>query len=316
MTQSHFSRRDFSRSLLLAAGATAIPAWAEEEAKFRISLAQYSLHRRLLRKDGADPLDPLDFAKVARSFGFEAVEYSNLTWLETFEEKGMPWIGEMAKRAEGEGIDGLLVMVDGQEPLGSGDPDRRTESIEGHARYFEVAHALGCDTIRVDPKHTGADREEALKLLADGVRALCERADEEEIDVLIENEAGYGADPDWLVELAGKVDHPRFGLLPDFGNFWIDRAAGEKADPVEGTRKMMPHARAVSAKSYGFEGDSRVSREVKEERETVLDYDQLIPAVLEAGYSGYIGIEYEGAYPEMEGIRQTLEVLQELGGAL
>src|SRR5690606_17960369 len=82
------NRRDFlKRSAFLAAGAGLAGPGATEglaaaiagarggaEPIFKISLAQWSLHRTIF----GGQLDPLDFARVARNdFGIDAVEYVN-----------------------------------------------------------------------------------------------------------------------------------------------------------------------------------------------------------------------------------------------
>jgi len=302
-----------NRRHFLATGSAALAAGCSKpatEPRFPISLAQYSLHKRILQLDGAEPLDPLEFPAVARSFEIGIVEYVSMLWRDTWLDQGMPWVKQLRTRADDAGVEGFLLMIDREPPLGATAADERATAVDAHARYFEVAAELGCGTIRVDPKHTADTPDEAFKHLAEGVRALCERADAAEIDVLIENEAGFGADPEWLVRLVEAIDHPRFGLLPDFGNFIV--AEDDWRDPVAGTRKMMPHARAVSAKSFGFKEGSRVSVDPRPNSPHDLDFDALIGVVLAADYRGPIGIEYEGPFPEMDGIAQTLRVLREL----
>ena len=71
---------------------------------------------------------------------------------------------------------------------------------------------------------------------------------------------------------------------------------------------MMPHAKAVSAKSYDFNDEGE---------ETSLDYERILKIVQDAGYTGFIGVEYEGENlsPE-EGIKATKELLIEVGSKL
>ena len=64
----------------------------------------------------------------------------------------------------------------------------------------------------------------------------------------------------------------------------------------------MPYAKAVSAKSYGFDSEGN---------ETTIDYFQMLKIVLEAGYQGFVGIEWEGDDPgEYEGVRLTKKLLE------
>jgi sugar phosphate isomerase/epimerase len=99
-----------------------------------------------------------------------------------------------------------------------------------------------------------------------------------------------------------KADHPRVGTLPDFGNFRIE--GDEWYDRYQGVKELMPYAKAVSAKSHKFD---------EEGNEINTDYYKMMKIVLDAGYNGYVGIEYEGTtHTEMEGIRLTLELLKKV----
>ena len=65
----------------------------------------------------------------------------------------------------------------------------------------------------------------------------------------------------------------------------------------------MPYARAVSAKSYDFDEDGN---------ETAIDYERMMRIVLDAGYRGWVGIEFEGRMAADEGIVKTRELLERL----
>ena len=103
-----------------------------------------------------------------------------------------------------------------------------------------------------------------------------------------------------------KVDHPRMGTLPDFGNF---RLEGEEwYDRYQGVRELMHYAKAVSAKSHEFDTSGN---------ETGTDYYKMMKIILDSGYNGYVGIEYEGTtHSEMEGIRLTLELLKKVRASI
>jgi sugar phosphate isomerase/epimerase len=65
----------------------------------------------------------------------------------------------------------------------------------------------------------------------------------------------------------------------------------------------MPYAKGVSAKSYAFDADGN---------ETTIDFRRMMKIVLDAGYHGYVGIEYEGQAPEPEGITATKKLLERI----
>ena len=90
------------------------------------------------------------------------------------------------------------------------------------------------------------------------------------------------------------------GTLPDFGNFRIKD--DEWYDRYKGVQEMMPYAKAVSAKSHDFHADGL---------ETNTDYVRMVGIVLDAGYRGHLGIEYEGdGLSEPDGIRATKALLE------
>lgn len=261
---------------------------------FRISLAEWSLHRSL----NAGELDNLDFPRVTRTdYGLDAVEYVNTFFKDRAEDRA--YLTELRGRCEDHGVRSLLIMCDGEGAIGDPDPAGRTRAVENHFRWVEAARFLGCHSIRVNAQSSGS-REEQRALAADGLRRLTEFAAERDINVLVENHGGVSSDGSWLAGVMRAVDHPRCGTLPDFGNFRI--AEDLWYDRYEGVRELMPFARAVSAKSYVFGEDG-------DERE--MDYVRLMRIVLDAGYRGYVGIEYEGTeLSEPEGIRATRALLE------
>jgi sugar phosphate isomerase/epimerase len=92
------------------------------------------------------------------------------------------------------------------------------------------------------------------------------------------------------------------GTLPDFGNFTL--SDDETYDRYLGVEEMMPYAKGVSAKSYVFDEEGNEAR---------FDYDRLMRIVYEAGYRGWIGIEYEGSeLSEPEGIMATKRLLERI----
>jgi sugar phosphate isomerase/epimerase len=274
---------------VLGAGGSAPP-----KPLFRISLAQWSLHRALYGGE----LDNLDFAAFAkREYGIDAVEYVN----QFFKDKAKDerYIKQMKQRAADAGVKSLLIMCDGEGRLGDADKTARTTAVENHHKWVDVAKTLGCHSIRVNAASSGS-YEEQLDCAADGLRRLTEFAAERDLNVIVENHGGLSSNGAWVAALMKKVDHPRCGTLPDFGNFhlgddkWYDRYAG--------VREMMPFAKAVSAKSHDFneQGD-----------EVHTDYRRMMKIVLDAGYHGYVGIEYEGGkLSETEGVRRTKALLE------
>jgi len=261
---------------------------------FKISLAQWSWHRSL-RGQQQPKLDNLDFAAEARRFGIEAVEYVN----QFFKDKAgdTNYLAEMKKRAKDNGVKSVLIMCDGEGALGDQDPQQRTQAVENHYKWLEAARYLGCHSIRVNAGSSGS-YDEQFALAADGLRRLSEKAIEYKLNVIVENHGGLSSNSQWLTSVIKKVSLPNCGTLPDFGNF------PPEADIYNSVEMMMSFAKAVSAKSYDFNdtGD-----------ETKIDYYRMMKIVLDAGYHGYVGIEYEGRrLSENDGIIATKRLLEKI----
>lgn len=256
---------------------------------FRISLAQWSLHRTLR----SGKLDHLDFAKTARQdFGLEAIEYVNSFFKDRAQDAA--YLAEMNTRAKDHGVYQHLIMCDGEGRLGDPDADTRRRAVENHRKWLDAAKTLGCVAIRVNAASDGTF-EEQQKLAADGLRRLCELGDPLGINVIVENHGGLSSHGDWLAGVMKMVDHPRCGTLPDFGNFY-------EYDRYKGVAELMPFAKAVSAKSHDFD---------EQGNETTKDYRRLMKIVTDAGYHAWVGIEYEGTtLSEHEGILATKRLLE------
>ncbi len=304
------NRREFLRrsSLtcagLMLAGAGFESHAADEKSLFKISLAQWSLHKAIFGKK----LDNLDFAKTAKQdFGIDAVEYVNQFFFDKAQDQS--YLAEMKKRADGEGVKSLLIMCDREGNLGDPDAAKRTKAVENHYKWLDAAKFLGCHSIRVNAASAGSF-EEQVKLAADGLRRLSEYGDKVGLNVIVENHGGLSSNGKWLAEVMKTVKHPRCGTLPDFGNFAIDRKTDEWYDRYQGVTELMPFAKAVSAKTYDFDdAQPLVTTDTRNGKAT--DYLKMMQIVLAAGYHGYVGIEYEGTKEdEMTGIRKSKALLE------
>ena len=262
---------------------------------FTLSLAQWSLHRGFFGR--VEPkLDPFDFARIARTFGVDAIEYVNAFYKDHKTNRDS-W-NELRKRADGEGVQSVLIMCDGEGALGDPDPGRRAQAVANHHAWVELARHLGCHAIRVNAQSAGSWDEQRDRA-ADGLRQLSEFGDRHQISVIVENHGGLSSNGKWLAEVMRKVDHPRCGTLPDFGNFKV--SATETYDRYQGVQELMPWAKAVSAKSHDFDAQGN---------ETATDYRRMLKIVTGAGYRGRVGIEYEGTrLSEADGIRATQRLL-------
>lgn len=308
------SRRSFIKQTTLGTAAwLTLPHLGDSEyltPKLKISLAQWSLHRAL----EAGKIDNLDFAGIARNkFNIGAVEYVNQffkTATLDFKQAGAntKYLNEVLKRSKDHGVYNHLIMVDNEGSLALPKDAERLPAIENHKKWIDAAKHLGCATVRVNLHGEGSSADKQTASI-DSLGKLGEYAAPLGINIVMENHGSDSSNGKWVATVMKAINKPNVGTLPDFGNFCISHPWGQTQDPCTneydrymGVSEMLPFAKGVSAKTYDFnaKGD-----------QSIKDYPRLIDIVKKSGFTGYIGIEYEGYNgAEEDGIRLTKKLLE------
>lgn len=289
----------------------------KKEAFFKLSLAQWSIHR-MIEDEG---MDPFDFASYARDNGFAGLEYVSQLYdeameeYETKDEAMKNIVARLKAESEEAGMENLIIMIDGEGDLSVNDEAARNEAVENHKKWVDAAAELGCHSIRINLFGSLNDDEWKANSI-DGLSKLGAYAATKNINILVENHGWQSSNAPLLMEVINTVGMDNCGTLPDFGNFCIKRKDGAKwgeceeeyPDIYQGVELMMPAAKAVSAKSYDFDEAGN---------ETKIDYARMLQIVKDAGYTGYIGVEYEGnRLSEAEGIKATRDLLLNLAAKM
>lgn len=265
---------------------------------FKLSLAQWSLHKAF----NEEGVDPFKFAELAKSDGFEGVEYVNHIYEKQIEALGFNVVIDSLKAlSKSHGIQNVLIMIDGEGDLADPSEAVRDQAVENHKKWVDAAQKLGCHAIRVNTFGTN-DPELWVPAVADGLKKLSTYAATKNINILCENHGWLSSDVPVLMKAIAKVNMENCGTLPDFGNWCVKRKNGEMwgdclevyPDKYQAIKTMLTKAMAVSAKAYDFDVHGN---------ETTLDFPRIIQMVKDSGYRGYIGVEYEGTrLTEKEGI--------------
>lgn len=321
------NRRDFLKTSSVAAaslltlGSAQGLIGATKPALFKISLAEWSLHKAILGKAMAQgwekfgqllkndfdaiekdaEMKNIDFPAVARKMGFEAIELVNTCF---FDKANKPkYLADLKNACDSEGVKSLLIMCDAEGTVGAVTEEERIQTLENHKKWIDAAAFLSCHSIRVNAASSGSF-EEQQKLAAAGLRLLCEYGEKVGINILVENHGGLSSNGKWLSGVMKMVNHKNIGTLPDFGNFFISRQPVEEYDRYQGMKELMPFAKGVSAKANDFDAEGN---------EINSDYYRIMKIVIDAGYNGYVGIEYEGnTLTEKEGIMATKTLLEKV----
>ena len=276
---------------------------------FKLSLAQLSIHK-IINEGG---LDPYAFAEKAHDWGFEGLEYVSQLYNKELQptnygpEAMANFVAKSLAESEKYGMQNLLIMIDGQGNLATTDTAERQAAVENHYKWVDAAAALGCHSVRVNLAGSN-DPEVWIPAATDGLSKLATYAATKNINVIVENHGGLSSNAGLLVQVMEAVNMDNAGTLPDFGNFCIaaewgasGRTCSEEYDRYKGIEEMMPYAKAVSAKSHDFGPEGQ---------EIHSDYPRIMKLVKDAGYNGFVGVEYEGSIlSEEAGIIATRDLL-------
>jgi L-ribulose-5-phosphate 3-epimerase len=286
------TRREFLQRLtLLGSSLALLPCKATAATVLppgiQLSLGQWVFHRSFRGEPGVEKLDPIDFPTMAGELGFTGVDYSGQLWATRADDPKFQ--SELRRRAADAGVQNVVILVDAEGALGASNTAERQKAIARHTRWLDIAAALGCAGIRVNPQSDSKlDADEQAKLLADGVSQLTERAAHRGLDVMLENHGeGLSCNGPWIARVVRLVNDARCGTLPDFGNFHRNRARNEWHDRYAGVAAMLPFAKMLCAKSHAFDAEGN---------EIYTDYERMLRMALDGGFRGFIEVEYEGAH--------------------
>lgn len=271
----------------------------------RYSLAQWSFNRELFKGE----MSTVDFINKAGEMGFDGVEYVNQFFLDKAEDTS--FLDSLNAATNAAGIKSLLIMVDRAGDLCVNDMEGRNEAVQLHKTWVNAAKYLGCTAIRVNAHGDGTE-EEMMNACLDGIGRITDYAKTQGIDVIIENHGGHSNNGAWLVQLVENLDRDNGGTLPDFNNYCLKRDNGqlwggkclERYDRYQGIKELLPYAKALSVKSFGFDENGY---------EPTIDYIKMFDLVQASGYDGYMGIEFEGHdMPSVEGIEKTRALVEKV----
>ena len=287
-----------------------------KELFFKLSLAQWSLHKNIKYGD----MDPYEFAQVAKSFNFSGIEYVTALYDNVMKVRDGDmskaitfWARKNKKLAEINDIKNVLIMIDEIEGLAEENKSRRLKAVDNHKMWIDAAEIMGCESVRLNLYgSSNADKWKDLSIKS--LSELGSYAKNSGVNVIVENHGRISSDIPKLMDVIYGVNMDNVGTLPDFGNFCMadegygsvfDGSCETVYDFYKGVEEMMPKAFAVSAKSNDFDENGN---------EKTIDYMRMMKIVKSFGYTGYVGVEYEGnRLSEEEGIKATRDLLIKIG---
>lgn len=302
------NRREFVKLMQAGTGLALMPdlsIFMKKSPFFNISLAEWSLREPIWNGD----MSNLDFPQIAKEkYGISAVEYVS-SFFEGKEED-QNYLKALNQRAADQGVKNVLIMVDLWDfKTASPDAQERIKAVDKHKPWVDAAHTLACHAIRINANgYEGLEPEEASKVFADTLHQLSDYGKQADISIIVENHGGLSSNGKWLAGVMKQVNKVNVGTLPDFGNLNI--SDHEQYDRYLLVEELMPYAKGVSAKTFAFD---------KKGEESSMDMSRLMQLVKDAGFNGYVGIEFGGKLEKIgskDGVASTKKLLEKVGSSL
>lgn len=174
------------------------------------------------------------------------------------------------------------------------DEDAREEQVRMTCEWIDHSVLLGAPVIRVfaGPVPEGVDEETAYGWCLDCIRRCVDYGATEGVVVALENHGGVTTTPEQVQRFLNDIDSPWFGINLDFGNF--------RDDPYPGYALVAPRTATTHAKVSYRKGDGREP----------VDYHRVAQVMGDAGYAGYISIEYEEKEDARVAVPRFVETLK------
>ena len=188
------------------------------------------------------------------------------------------------------------------------------KNIEHTKHCIELAYAMGIPCIRLnsgrwgtiksfddlmvrrglEPPLEGYTEDDAFGWCIDSIEKCLPKAEECGVLLALENHWGLSRTPEGLLRIAGAIDSPWLGVLMDTGNFL--------ENPYEKYEKIIPRTVFVQAKTY-YGGGEWYTLD--------LDYERIGRMLKDAGFHGYVALEFEGKADADDGVRQSIDLFRQ-----
>ncbi len=296
------NRRQFlKQSAAAAAGAQLVmmgnsqgnamePIQREVPPRMKLSFAAYSYRKYL--QDGDPPsMDMFDFLQECAKLGLSASEPTSYYFPSKADKD---YFIQFRHKAFMLGLDisGTAVGNVFTHPEG----DKREEQLNYVRDWIDRAAWMGAPCIRIfaGNKSKGVSETMARDYAVETIEEACKYAGEKGIFLALENHGGVVATADGVLDIVRQVESPWFGVNLDTGNFHSE-------DPYKDIVKCAPYAVNVQVK---------VEMRAAGQSHQPADFERIIGILAEAGYSGYVALEYEAKEEPKEAVPRYIEQLQ------
>lgn len=249
----------------------------------------------------------LDCISKAKEMGFDGVELVDIANFADGDVLG--YAKKLADEAERCGIELSNFAFTADFSVKS-EYDNQIQWVKS---MIDAAEVLGVKTVRHDVLHGLGDYRsfgQLLPVISDACRTITEYAEKKGIRTMVENHGFICQDSIRTEQLFNAVNHRNFSLLVDIGNFLC-----ADDNPVTAVSRVAPYAAYVHVKDFLLKPGSGAdpgegffkTRGANYLRGTIVGHGavpvkQCLDILTNAGYDGYVTVEYEGMEPVLDGI--------------
>lgn len=313
---SNPNRRSFLRRSLLALPAIGIiPALTgttpslispdSVQTRNRIGVSTYSFWRF----NGPKEDTPIEYCiDQAAAMGFDGVELL-LIQMKSDENS---YLQQLKQRAFHAGLD--LMGFSTHQGFVYPEKEKREAEIQKTIHQIELAYQLGIPTMRlntgrwgtiksfnelmankgVEPILEGYTEDQGFEWVIDAIERCIPTAEKCGVTIGLENHWGLGRTAEGVLRIVESVDSPWLQITSDTGNFL--------ENSYEQLEMMAPKTSLIQAKTY-YGGGTWYTLDI--------DYDRVAKIFHDAGYKGYVSVEFEGKEDPMTAIPKSLKMVRE-----
>ncbi len=298
------SRRDFlAKTILLSAGITALsclsgnahavsPMQRKFGSRMRLSCTAYS-YRKYLEEENPPSMTMEDFLDECARMGLGAAEPTSYYFPEPLTEE---YLLRYKRKAFLLGLDlsDLGIRNTFTYPPG---PERE-KNLQHVNQWVDHAAILGIPSLRIfaGDAPQGVSQNQAIQWCIETTEEACRYSGKRGIFLAMENHWGIVPDAKSLLRIVHGVKSDWFGVSLDTGNF-------SAQDPYAEMARVAPYAVNVQIK---------VEVSTPGRGKAKADFERIIGLLGEAGYRGYVALDYESTQEPKEDIPRHIERLQRI----
>ncbi len=274
----------------------------------KLSLSMWSL----LEPVSAGKMDLMQFIDYAASQPVAGVELLDYFWRDEKSE-----IPAVKKKIADAGLELAVYSISNDffQPDASAGQRQLADLKHG----VDVALELGVRLMRVfsGSHRKGYSSEQGMEWIIDGLTAGAAYAEQHGVTLALENHGLFAGRSDQVRSIIEQVNSPALRANLDTGNFLL---AGQ--NPLEAAQDLAELVDLVHLKDFGHaapdqRGEVFRSLDGKTFTGTVLgeglvELEAIIATLDEAGYRGWLSLEYEGPDPLSVGVPQSLSAAEAL----